>query len=680
MKKLFKFIVWALMTVFSIFKVYSQADVAGGLGHVWVSNYWCGWDNTTSHQFDIKNENNQPINFYTNTGAGNFTPLRMTITGGGNVGIGNFTAPNYLLHIHNTSTNSNVFAQFTNGTTGSGSTNGFRIGLNSTNNNPELRGYDSQPMTFFTNNGEKMRITSNGDVGINTATPQRKFDVSAANIQMRLTYDATHYTDISTTSAGNLVLLPTNLQMGVNTSTPGNTLDVNGGIRMNSPATSTSDNFIVLATNGDLLKRNIAASNLVFSCTGGLTTSYVPRISNGNTKEICTGLIWDDGSNVSIGTTSGFLGKLDVWSTANSVNSLYVKATGTSSTGIAAVGKTYGIYSIANGAYAFGGSPMAAVYGTADGTSNSGTGLSGNYGVQGAISAAQSTSDNYGVAGRSEINSSGGTMNNYGVYGVAGSGNNNYGIYGSISGNAGGWAGYFSGQVYSPYGSWTPSDENLKSNITDLTDATDLLNQLSPKSYTFNTDQYPSMNLPIGTQYGVLAQDVQSIFPQFITDAHQPADYNADGTLLHEAVDFKVINYPGFTGLLLASVKELSSKIDDLQSQLDDCCGYGMQLRGDGSSDQTIELKSALSPSLGQSVLNPHSIQSTIPYYVPAESNEAKIIFKDQLGREVNAVHIVGRGQGQLTIMTSQLEDGIYIYSLVVDGKVVDTKKMIKQQ
>src|SRR3954467_3622612 len=62
------------------------------------NSQYAGWDNATGGQFMIKNESNNPINFLTNTGGGGTTPVRMTILGGGNVGIGT-TTPSIILGI-----------------------------------------------------------------------------------------------------------------------------------------------------------------------------------------------------------------------------------------------------------------------------------------------------------------------------------------------------------------------------------------------------------------------------------------------------------------------------------------------------------------------------------------------------------------------------------------------------
>ncbi|MCY7409955.1 MAG: hypothetical protein LH473_06760, partial [Chitinophagales bacterium] len=117
-------------------------------------------------------------------------------------------------------------------------------------------------------------------------------------------------------------------------------------------------------------------------------------------------------------------------------------------------------------------------------------------------------------------------------------------------------------------------------------------------------------------------------------------------------------------------------------SQLDGCCANKMKTTNDdGASpaNQVVELKSDVTNYLGQSVPNPHGSQCTIPYSIDANVINAEIVFVDELGRVVQRVEIVTRGKGQLTVLSSNLEDGVYNYSLVLDGKIIDSKKMLKQ-
>ena len=46
-------------------------------------------------------------------------------------------------------------------------------------------------------------------------------------------------------------------------------------------------------------------------------------------------------------------------------------------------------------------------------------------------------------------------------------------------------------------------------------------------------------------------------------------------------------------------------------------------------------------------------------------------------GKQINQFVLSQRGMGAVTIEGSQLEAGMYLYSLIVDGTVIDVKRMI---
>ena len=79
-------------------------------------------------------------------------------------------------HFHQPDTGSCI-TQFTNSTTGSGSTDGLLVGLDSTEDGM-LWLYENQNLTFATNNTERMRIDSSGNVGIGVSGPAYPLEVA----------------------------------------------------------------------------------------------------------------------------------------------------------------------------------------------------------------------------------------------------------------------------------------------------------------------------------------------------------------------------------------------------------------------------------------------------------------------------------------------------------------------
>lgn len=93
--------------------------------------------------------------------------------------------------------------------------------------------------------------------------------------------------------------------------------------------------------------------------------------------------------------------------------------------------------------------------------------------------------------------------------------------------------------------------------------------------------------------------------------------------------------------------------------------------------DVHLSEKSAI--ILNQNVPNPFAERSVITYSIPETIEKAQILFYDAFGKLINVVDINERGEGQLNVFASDLSTGIYTYSLVADGKVVATKRMMKQ-
>jgi len=81
---------------------------------------------------------------------------------------------------------------------------------------------------------------------------------------------------------------------------------------------------------------------------------------------------------------------------------------------------------------------------------------------------------------------------------------------------------------------------------------------------------------------------------------------------------------------------------------------------------------------LEQNVPNPFAEQTVINYFLPDNTVKAQIIFMDQSGKLIKIVDLTEKGKGTLNVFASDLSNGIYTYSLIVDGQTMETKKMMK--
>jgi len=91
----------------------------------------------------------------------------------------------------------------------------------------------------------------------------------------------------------------------------------------------------------------------------------------------------------------------------------------------------------------------------------------------------------------------------------------------------------------------------------------------------------------------------------------------------------------------------------------------------------TLSNRSAI--VLDQNVPNPFAEQTVINFSIPETVQKAQIHFYDANGRFMNSVEVTERGLGSVTVFGSDLSTGVYTYTLVADGQVVATKKMMKQ-
>jgi len=102
------------------------------------------------------------------------------------------------------------------------------------------------------------------------------------------------------------------------------------------------------------------------------------------------------------------------------------------------------------------------------------------------------------------------------------------------------------------------SDARVKKNINPISNATDLVNALHPVSYEYKNDDFKSMGLPVGKQFGLIAQEVEKIIPEVVTEHSQNKDLNLKG-----------INYQELIPLLTKAIQEQNKLIVQKQNQLD---------------------------------------------------------------------------------------------------------------
>jgi len=257
-----------------------------------------------------------------------------------------------------------------------------------------------------------------------------------------------------------------------------------------------------------------------------------------------------------------------------------------------------------------------------------------------------------------------------------------------------GSTGYFGFGIYNPTeklhvsgnifatGTITPSDSRLKDNVTEFEDGLNVIKNLNTIRYKYNGKAGLETK---DFHIGVYAQDLQKEAPYLVEEfIHQEED--ARGNVIVEEKYLKIrdseIKY-----LLLNATKEQQTIIEQQQEMLRtqqamieqmqkemEAIKAMMQDKTAKSEMQNVSLTGK--GQLSQNTPNPFSESTLINYELNDKHAKANIHIFSLTGELLKVVPANGQ-TGQVTVEVNDMPAGTYTYSLIVDGQVVDSKKMV---
>ncbi|MEM9679716.1 MAG: T9SS type A sorting domain-containing protein, partial [Bacteroidota bacterium] len=116
------------------------------------------------------------------------------------------------------------------------------------------------------------------------------------------------------------------------------------------------------------------------------------------------------------------------------------------------------------------------------------------------------------------------------------------------------------------------------------------------------------------------------------------------------------------------------NQINDLLTRVTDLEACACQTLSDGNGNGDV---SRNGPALYQNIPNPFNETSSIRYYLPQTVGSANIVFSDTSGKILSNVTLRDRGEQEMIINKQGLSAGMYYYTLYIEGRKFDTKKMI---
>lgn len=203
------------------------------------------------------------------------------------------------------------------------------------------------------------------------------------------------------------------------------------------------------------------------------------------------------------------------------------------------------------------------------------------------------------------------------------------------------------------------SDKKFKKDIKPIENALATVQSLEGKTYMWNKEANKEMNFDGGGHSGFIAQDLEKVLPHLVATGE-----NGD----------KAVNYMELMPYLVEAIKEQNSIIKDQQTQINDLKSQITE-NFKAQNQDLIELTNTKIISVSP---NPSSDLISVSFNVEESVESAKLQVHDLNGNVISSLNISDRENNiTRTLQKDNFGKGIYVVSLVINGKSIDTKKIV---
>ena len=181
--------------------------------------------------------------------------------------------------------------------------------------------------------------------------------------------------------------------------------------------------------------------------------------------------------------------------------------------------------------------------------------------LEGGINNSNITYTPSGVLGLS-VYSGTGAVRNRGVTGISNSWRG-YGVLGFRVNNGGtddGWGGLFLNDLGYTGSLLMASDKRIKTDIQIMNPQIEKLMNIEIVSYRFK-DEYKEYGFNDGIQYGVIAQDLQKVYPTMVKNKHLPLK---DG----DGMNIYMVDYVKLIPIMIKTIQEQQKQIEEIKSKI----------------------------------------------------------------------------------------------------------------
>jgi hypothetical protein len=217
-------------------------------------------------------------------------------------------------------------------------------------------------------------------------------------------------------------------------------------------------------------------------------------------------------------------------------------------------------------------------------------------------------------------------------------------------------------QVWAMDGTINTSDARDKSNIRDLNYGLKEIMQLRPIKFNWKS------NPADGDKLGVVAQEIKKVLPEVVRDWEYKTDEQTGKRIKVPSAKLGVM-YADIIPVLIHGMQEQQKQIDDLKQLVNQLTNVQTAAV---TSTSNVTVSAA---TLEQNIPNPVRNTTTIRYNVDARN--AQLNITNGNGKILKQIQLNPKGAGTVNVDCSTLTAGTYYYSLIVDNKSIDSKKMI---
>ena len=221
------------------------------------------------------------------------------------------------------------------------------------------------------------------------------------------------------------------------------------------------------------------------------------------------------------------------------------------------------------------------------------------------------------------------------------------------------------------------SDRRYKNNIRNMGSGLAEILQLQPVRFDYKQimdNESPWDSLSRLNKVGFIAQDVAPIVPEAVN--YDPFE------------DLYLLNQTDFIPYMVAGIQELNAIIQaqnetilELKSRLEtleaDNAAMVTPTFSNVQPNGNLETVKSVGNKLWSNVPNPFKQETRIRYALTEDVREAQLCIYDLSGKQLSCHRLNDRGESEFVLRAAALNPGIYLYSLIADGQVVDTHRMV---